>query len=124
MLEPFVNVLSLNTFGHDAISLSKDGRLLTLWSAVVNTPHHEENQEYQPALVAAFRDEGEEWCMIDQQHELIVSPVIIFEHPLIAALGDLVAVQAYGSNGSGYNHKELVHIYNYNLATKWALQIW
>jgi hypothetical protein len=85
MLEPFVNVSSLNKFGHDAVSLSKDGRLLTLWSAVVTAPQNEENHEYQPALVAAFRDEGEEWRMIDQQHELIVSPVFIFEHPVIAA---------------------------------------
>lgn len=121
MLEPFVNASSLYKFGHDAVSLSKDGRLLTLWSAVVTTPHNEENQEYQPALVAAFRDEGEEWRMIDQQHELIVSPVFIFELPVIAASGDVVAVQAYGGNGSGYNRKELVQIYDYNLATKWAL---
>jgi hypothetical protein len=121
MLEPFVNASSLYDFGHDALSLSKDGRTLTSWSVVVTAPRNEENQEYQPALVAAFHDEGEEWCMIDQQHELIVSPVIIFEHPLLAASGDVVAVQAYGGNGSGYNRKELVHIYDYNLATNWAL---
>lgn len=121
MLEPFVNVSSLYKFGQDALALPKDGRLLSLWSALVTDSLTEGNKEYQPALVAAFRDEGEEWRMVDQHDELVVFPVLEFDNPIIAPTGNVVAVRAIGGNGSVYNRKELVNIYDYNLATKWTL---
>jgi hypothetical protein len=113
--ETALNTSHLNLFAtkRNAVVLSEDGKVLTVWASV------RWHTEYNYGILASFRQENGTWVLKDRQNDVITSPFRIQSSTFrlyMAESGGVVAVGLYSFDG-----EELMNVYEYNTPDKWSL---